>query len=58
MAAAGRIPGAELLSFGREARHEVLREVDPIRDRILATIDDFLARKAPAAHSEKAGAAA
>lgn len=58
VAAAARIPGAELLSFGREARHEVLREVDPIRDRILATIDDFLARKAPAAHSEKAGAAA
>lgn len=58
LAAAARIPGAELLAFGREARHEVLREVDPIRDRVLQTIDDFLARKAAGAATERVGAAA
>ncbi|WP_033926500.1 alpha/beta fold hydrolase [Sphingomonas sp. 35-24ZXX] len=58
LAAAARIPGAELLAFGREARHEVLREVDPIRDRVLQTIDDFLARKASAAVTERVGATA
>lgn len=57
LAAAARIPGAELLAFGREARHEVLREVDPIRDRVLQTIDDFLARKLAAAATERVGAA-
>ena len=41
------IPGAQLLRFGPEARHEVLREADPIRDRVIAAIDDFLDRAAP-----------
>lgn len=40
--AAGRIPNAEFLPFGKEARHEILREVDPVRDRALAGIDAFL----------------
>ena len=41
------IPGAQLLRFGPEARHELLREADPIRDRVIAAIDDFLDRAAP-----------
>jgi lysophospholipase len=30
--------------FGEEAYHEVLREADPVRDRALAAVDDFLDR--------------
>ncbi|WP_241461729.1 alpha/beta fold hydrolase [Aurantiacibacter luteus] len=41
-AALARLPDAEALIFGAEARHEVLREVDPVRDRALAAIDAFL----------------
>ncbi|RPF72012.1 alpha/beta fold hydrolase [Aurantiacibacter spongiae] len=48
-AAFARIPDAEGVFFGKEARHEILREVDPVRDRALAAIDDFLARKLDAA---------
>jgi lysophospholipase len=40
---AARLPNAELLRFGRESAHEILREVDPVRDRALAAIDTFLA---------------
>lgn len=42
--AARRLPKGELLQFGPEASHEILREVDPVRDRALAAIDDFLGR--------------
>ena len=45
--ASARLPGAEILWFGPEARHEILREVDPVRDRALSAIDQFLARKVP-----------
>ncbi|HET9628443.1 MAG TPA: alpha/beta hydrolase [Novosphingobium sp.] len=45
--AAGWIPGARLLRFGPEARHELLRESDPVRDRLLASIDEFLDQAAP-----------
>lgn len=41
------IPGAQLLRFGAEARHELLREADPIRTQVIAAIDDFLDRAAP-----------
>ena len=44
--AASLIPGAELEMY-REARHEILREADPIRLEALARIDDFLDRHAP-----------
>ena len=44
--AALRMPRAELFRFGAEARHELLREADPVRDRALAAIDDFLDRVA------------
>lgn len=46
--AAARLPKSELLAFGSECRHEILREVDPVRDRALAAIKDFLNRHAPA----------
>lgn len=47
--AARRLPHGELLAFGKEARHEVLREVDAVREPILAAIDEFLDRAAPPA---------
>ncbi|MBW8752883.1 MAG: alpha/beta hydrolase [Sphingomonadales bacterium] len=46
--AARRLPHAELVRFGAEARHEILREADPVRDQALAAIDGFLDRAAPA----------
>ncbi len=46
--AAGRLPNGELIEFGEEAAHELLRERDPVRDRALQAIDTFLARVAPA----------
>ncbi len=45
--AAKRLPRAELLSFGAEAAHEVLREVDAVRDVAMGAIDAFLDRVAP-----------
>ena len=47
-AAARRLPQGELLRFGAEARHEILREVDAVRNRAMSHIDAFLARVAPA----------
>lgn len=44
--AAHRLRHAECFVWGREARHELLREVDAVRDAALALIDDFLDRKA------------
>ena len=46
--AARRIPGAEIAMYGEETAHEILREVDPVRKRALATIDEFLDRVAAA----------
>ncbi|MFN3468157.1 MAG: alpha/beta hydrolase [Novosphingobium sp.] len=45
--AARRLPRAQLVVWGREARHELLREADPVRDKVMRTIDDFLDRLAP-----------
>jgi lysophospholipase len=47
--AVGRLPKGELVRFGPEARHEILREADPVRDKALAAIDQFLDRVAPVA---------
>lgn len=47
--AARRLPDCELLRFGAEARHELLREEDAVRRRVLAAIDTFLDRAAPRA---------
>ncbi len=46
---AARIEQSELLMFDAAAAHEVLREVDAVRDAAMARIADFLDRKAPAA---------
>lgn len=46
--AAQRLPNAQLVEFGEEARHEILREVDPVRDRAMAAIRDFLEQKVSA----------
>ena len=46
--AARRITRAELVRFGPEAAHEILREADPVRDKALRRIDDFLDRVVPA----------
>jgi len=45
---AKRLPNARLVAFGREARHEILREVDPVRNAALAEIDKFLDAESPA----------
>ena len=39
---ASRIPGAKLKMFGSSVAHEVLREIDPVRDEAIGIIDDFL----------------
>lgn len=44
--AAARLPNAEISWFGDEAAHEILREVDPVREQALAQIDAFLDRHA------------
>jgi len=40
--AEARLPNVESLWFGAEAAHEILREVDAVRDKALAGIDRFL----------------
>ena len=52
-AAARRLPQAELVRFGEEAHHEVLREVDAVRGPIMARIADFLDRAAPSGSSAR-----
>lgn len=47
--AARRLPNAELLCFGKEADHEILREEDSVRDRAMAAIDAFLDQAVPTA---------
>lgn len=42
-----RIPGVRLHVYGREAAHEILRELDPVRLDALARIDGFLDEVAP-----------
>jgi lysophospholipase len=42
--AASRLPNAELVVFGAEARHELLREHDAVRDKALEALDHFLDR--------------
>lgn len=45
--AAQRLPHAELVEFGKEAHHEILREVDPVRAKAMAKITEFLERVTP-----------
>ncbi|WP_240310947.1 alpha/beta hydrolase [Altererythrobacter sp. ZODW24] len=46
--AAQRLPNGEMLQFGDEARHEILREVDAVRQRAMDGTAEFLDRVAPA----------
>jgi lysophospholipase len=43
-----RLPNVQLLLFGAEASHELLRETDIVRNKCLAVIDEFLDRYAAA----------
>ncbi len=45
-----RLERGELIRFGAEARHEILREEDSVRAAALAAIDEFLDRNAPMAN--------
>ncbi|HEU0067153.1 MAG TPA: alpha/beta hydrolase [Sphingomonas sp.] len=42
IATAARLRDAQILRFGKESAHEILREADLVRDRALAAIDAFL----------------
>ncbi len=44
---AARLPDAQVIRFGSESAHEILREADPVRDRALSAIDSFLDACAP-----------
>jgi lysophospholipase len=48
LADAEKLPHCEILLFGKEAAHELLRECDAVRDKCLASINAFLDRTAPA----------
>ena len=41
---AARLPHATLKMFGKDVAHEILREIDPVRDEALALIDAHLER--------------
>lgn len=45
--AAGRLPKGKLVLFGEEAHHEILREVDEVRGRMMREIAVFLNEVAP-----------
>lgn len=45
--ACARMAKCRLVAFGAEARHEILREADPVRDRAMAEIAAFLQSAAP-----------
>ena len=47
--AAERLPKGELVEFGEEAHHEILRETDDVRGRAMDAIAEFLDRTAPRA---------
>lgn len=44
---AARLPDAQVVRFGNESAHEVLREADGVRNRALAAIDAFLDAHVP-----------
>ena len=44
---AARLPDAQVVRFGPESAHEILREADPVRNRALSAIDAFLAACVP-----------
>ncbi|MEP9401748.1 alpha/beta fold hydrolase [Sphingomonas silueang] len=54
LAVAARLPDVELHRFGPEAAHELLREADPVRARVIGAIDAFLDARAPAPRTVRA----
>ncbi|MEM1051797.1 MAG: alpha/beta hydrolase [Pseudomonadota bacterium] len=46
--AASRLPNGRLFELGEEAHHEVLRETDAVRARVMKAIGEFLDEVAPA----------
>ncbi len=52
--AARHLPRAKLIRYGAEARHEMLREVDPVRDKVLADDRRLSGRCRPALRDERA----
>ncbi|MBB3940101.1 lysophospholipase [Novosphingobium fluoreni] len=56
--AAARIPKAELVTFGSEARHEILRESATVRQRALDAVARFLDRAVPPQNHSQAQAQA
>jgi len=51
--AASRLPNCKLITFGDEARHEILREVDAVRGRMMREIASFLDEAAPKVANSK-----
>ncbi|WP_438726928.1 alpha/beta fold hydrolase [Parasphingorhabdus sp. DH2-15] len=49
--ASARLPNAKLVTYGEECAHELLREVDAVRDLALAEIDLFLEQSLATARS-------
>lgn len=47
LAVAAAMPDCRVVRFGPESAHEILREVDAVRDRALGEIDTFLTERAP-----------
>ena len=52
LATADRLPDCNLVVFGAQARHEILREEDATRNAALAAIDRFIARHLPASPAQ------
>lgn len=46
--AAQRLPNGKIVEFGAEAHHEILREVDDVRQKVMREIATFLDEAAPA----------
>jgi len=58
LAAARRLPHGEIMAFGPECAHEILREVDAVREPAMARIEAFLGEHvAPALTPDLTGAA-
>jgi lysophospholipase len=47
-AVVAKLPDARVVRFGKESAHEILREVDAVRNRAIGEIDIFLASRAQA----------
>jgi lysophospholipase len=48
LATLAKLPTARVIRFGAESAHEILREVDAVRNRALGEIDLFLSARVAA----------